>query len=98
MKVFGSKMCPDCVEMRKAFDAEGVGYEYFDITEDLKNLKEFLKIRDLDAEFAKIRGSGGIGIPAVQKEDGSWTLDWQSFVKNAEGISKCSDGVCGLSN
>ena len=36
LNVYGSKMCPDCIELEKAFAAEGVAYEYHDITGNLK--------------------------------------------------------------
>ena len=41
IQVYGSSMCPDCIEMKKAFDSEGVEYVYHDITADLKELKGF---------------------------------------------------------
>ena len=41
--VFGSSMCPDCIVMKEALDERGVKYLYLDITENLANLKKFLK-------------------------------------------------------
>ena len=45
IKIYGSMLCPDCVACRKDLDEAGTAYEYLDFSEDLKNLKEFLKIR-----------------------------------------------------
>lgn len=67
--VFGSSMCPDCIVMKKALDERGVKYLYLDITENLANLKKFLKFRENPAfDFAKEKGS--IGIPAMVVNDG----------------------------
>lgn len=95
LKVYGSKLCPDCIELEKAFKAENIEYEYHDITGDLKELKAFLVLRDSHEKFAKAKEKGLIGIPIVQLEDGSLTFKWQDFVKKAPQ-SNCSDGVCGV--
>ena len=77
LKIYGSMMCPDCVECRKDLDQAGVSYEYLDFADSLKNLKEFLKLRDTHPAFAEARKEGKIGIPCLVKEDGSVTLDWE---------------------
>ena len=67
--VFGSSMCPDCVVMKEELDKRGIKYLYLDITENLANLKKFLKFRENPAfDFAKENGS--IGIPAMVINDG----------------------------
>ena len=43
MKIYGSMLCPDCVQCRQELDAKGVSYEYLDFSDNLKNLKEFTK-------------------------------------------------------
>ena len=84
IKIYGSMLCPDCVACRKALDAEGVFYEYLDFAEDLRNLKEFLKLRDRDPVFEGARLDGKIGIPCILREDGSVTLDWSEYVSQTE--------------
>jgi glutaredoxin-related protein len=69
--------CPDCVECRKDLDAAGVTYDYRDFAENLKNLKEFLKIRDENVLFAEIKQEGKIGIPCIVREDGSISFEWK---------------------
>lgn len=67
--VFGSSMCPDCIVMKKALDERKVKYLYLDITENLANLKKFLKFRENTAfDFAKENGT--IGIPVMVINDG----------------------------
>lgn len=96
LKVYGSKLCPDCIALEKAFAAEGVSYEYHDITSDLKELKAFLALRDSNPKFAKAKEKGLIGIPILQTEDGTLTFKWQDFIKSAPQDDSCSDGVCGI--
>ncbi len=69
-------LCPDCVQCRKELDEAGVAYEYLDFSDNLKNLKEFLKLRDDDPAFDAVRQVGSIGIPCLVKEDGTLTLSW----------------------
>ena len=80
-KVYGSMLCPDCVRCREELDAAGVEYQYFDFGEDLKNLKEFLKLRDADPIYVPVREAGSIGIPTVILPDGTVTLSWEQFCK-----------------
>lgn len=77
LKIYGSMLCPDCVECREDLDKAGVEYEFLDFAESLKNLKAFLQLRDGNALFDGCRGEGKIGIPCLQREDGSITLDWE---------------------
>lgn len=80
LKVFGSPLCPDCRECKVNFDAHGVEYEMVDITESMRNLKAFLALRDSMPVFDICRESGSVGIPAIVKEDGSVTLDWEGYL------------------
>ena len=79
IKIYGSMLCPDCVQCRKELDEAGVVYEYLDFSEELKNLKEFLKIRDGNPLFDDLRAEGKIGIPCIVREDESITLDWEEY-------------------
>ena len=76
MIIYGSMLCPDCVECRKDLDAAGVSYDYRDFSENLKNLKEFLKIRDENPLFDEIKREGKIGIPCILHDDGTICFDW----------------------
>ena len=79
LKIYGSMLCPDCVQCREDLDKAGLEYEYLDFSENLKNLKEFLLLRE-GSLFDAIRAEGKIGIPCIQREDGSVTLDWEEFM------------------
>ncbi|MBR4162834.1 MAG: glutaredoxin [Solobacterium sp.] len=78
--IYGSSMCPDCVACKKNFDFYGIKYDFIDINESMKNLKEFLRYRDQNPVFDSAREAGDIGLPALLKEDGSITLDWESII------------------
>lgn len=80
IKIYGSMLCKDCVQCRQELDRAGVAYEYLDFSDDLKNLKEFLTIRDGSPLFDEVREKGGIGIPCIVKEEGSVTLNWTEFM------------------
>ena len=80
IRIYGSMLCPDCVQCREDLDRAEVEYEYLDFSENLRNLKEFLKIRDENALFASVRSDGKIGIPRIVRSDGSVTLSWEEFM------------------
>ena len=80
VKIYGSMLCPDCVQCREDLDKAGIKYEYLDFADHILHLKEFLAIRDGNALFDAVRENGGIGIPCIVKEDGSITLDWEEFM------------------
>ena len=80
LKVYGMKICPDTVECCEALTRAGVEYEFLDFAEKTANLKAFLKLRDSSPLFDPVRQEGGIGIPCIQREDGSITFDWKAFM------------------
>ena len=80
LKVYGMKICPDTVECCEALTRAGVEYEFLDFAEKTANLKAFLKLRDSSPLFDSVRQEGGIGIPCIQREDGSITFGWEEFM------------------
>ena len=81
LKIYGSEQCPDCVNCKRDLDAAGVDYLYLNISENLLFLKKFLKLRDENELFEPIRWGGKIGIPCIQREDGTITFEWDEFLK-----------------
>ena len=80
LKIYGTMFCPDCVECCECLDREGISYEFLDISSDLRNLKQFLSIRDGSALFDPVREAGSIGIPAIVDEEGNVSLSWEGYV------------------
>ena len=46
LKIYGSMLCKDCVQCREDLDRAGVEYDFLEFQDELKNLKEFLSLRD----------------------------------------------------
>jgi len=51
--------------LKEFLSLNDIEFEYIDITDSMKNLKSFLKIRDNHEEFELIRNRSGVGIPAL---------------------------------
>lgn len=54
-------------------------YLYLDICSNLRYLKLFLALREQEI-FADIKAAGRIGLPCIQREDGSLTFTWEEFL------------------
>ena len=80
MIIYGSDLCPDCINCKADLDKAGVAYEYRSITEHLPYMKEFLSIRDREQVFDGPREAGGIGIPCLVGEDGTVSLSWEQYL------------------
>ena len=86
IKIYGMPTCPDCTyveEQIKGNDRYQVieeqikgndRYQVIDIGAHVKNLKEFLRLRDSNPAFDGARRSGAAGIPCFLLEDGTVTL------------------------
>ena len=80
LKIYGSMMCPDCVQCKEDLDKAGVCYEYLVFSDSLLHLKTFLNLRDQEPVFADVKAAGKIGIPCIVREDGSVTLSWEEYM------------------
>ena len=76
LKIYGSMLCPDCVQCCKELNEAQIPFEYYDFSESLRYLKEFLKLRDENPCFDSVKAEGKIGIPCIVREDGSITFEW----------------------
>ena len=94
LKVYGSGMCPDCIEFKYNLDRNNIEYENVDITQNLKGLKEFLRLRDKEEFFDEAKENGYIGIPAFITDDGKLSLDWETFLTE-QGIDVVHPGEAG---
>lgn len=77
IQIYGSMLCKHCVACRQELDEAGVEYTFLDFGVELKNLKEFLKIREGNPLFDEARAKGDIGIPCFVLEDGTITLNYR---------------------
>lgn len=63
--VFGSKHWPGCEPAKEYLSEKNIKFTYLDITENMLNLKKFLKYRDTYREFNEIKELGRVGIPCI---------------------------------
>lgn len=75
MKIYGTDLCPDCVEAKKKLDEKNIPYDYVDITESIGNLKAFMKMRDEEPAFDEAKKAGAVGVPAFVLDDGDIRLE-----------------------
>lgn len=73
IKIYGMDTCPDCAYV-KAQVKGNPGYELVDIGQHVRNLKEFLDLRDSNPIFNHSKEIGDVGIPCFVLEDGTVTL------------------------
>lgn len=95
IKIYGMHTCPDCTYVEEQVKGNE-RYEIIDIGMHVKNLKEFLKLRDCSPVFDQAKKAGAVGIPCFVLEDGTVTLSPEDAGLNscapAEGVSCSIDG------
>ena len=82
MKVFGSNACPGTMRFLSVLTENGVMPSFINVTGSIDHLKEFIFIRDTNPIFDSIRGTGRIGFPLIQLEDGTYTTDVNQVLKD----------------
>ena len=73
IKIYSMETCPDCTYVKEQIKGNA-NYEVIDLGLHVKNLKEFLKIRDNSPVFDEAKKMGAAGIPCFVLEDGTVTL------------------------
>lgn len=56
--------------MKEFLSKNGIEFEYIDITDSMRNLKIYLRLRDTRPEFDEIKKIGRVGIPFVMINNG----------------------------
>ncbi len=56
--------------MKEFLSNNGINFEYIDITESMRNLKIYLKLRDTRPEFEEIKRIGRVGVPFIMINNG----------------------------
>ena len=83
--------CPDCFEVKARLSGNR-DFEIIDIGEHVRQLTEFIRLRDSSPAFGSVRADGSIGIPCFVSEDGRVSFDTEEYVP--EGYS--SGASCSL--
>lgn len=73
IKVYVMNTCPDCTVVKEQVKGNDQ-YEVIDIGEHVRNLKEFLRLRDNNPAFNVMKRVGSVGIPCFVLEDGTVTF------------------------
>lgn len=63
--MYGSKHWPGCKPAEEYLSKKGIKVKYRDITENMMNLKLFLKLRDTRDEFIPIKERDQVGLPCI---------------------------------
>ena len=74
IKIYGMETCPDCTYVEQQVKDNDM-YEVIDIGRHVRDLKAFLRLRDLDPAFDEAKSVGAVGIPCFVLEDGTVTLN-----------------------
>ena len=93
--IYVMQTCPDCAGIRE--QAEGnPNFEVIDIGLHVRNLRQFIRLRDTHPAFDEAKASGNLGIPCFVLEDGTVTFEAKAagltMKPQAEGISCSIDG------
>ncbi len=93
IKVFVMATCPDCTQVKAQLKGNA-NYEIIDIGEHVRNLKQFLALRDRNSAFDEAKKNGYVGIPCFLLEDGTVRFSMENIVIEAapEGASCSLDG------
>ena len=73
IKVFVMQTCPDCASIKQQAQGDP-RFQLIDIGEHVRNLKQFLALRDNCPAFNSVRQRGSVGIPCFVLEDGTITF------------------------
>lgn len=79
--IFGTNACKDCVAAIEKLDECGADYMYLEFSENIANLKKFLKFRDKLAMFEEIKQEGKVGVPFFKLSDGTETLSLEEVLQ-----------------
>ena len=91
IKVYGMPSCPDCSYVEEQIAGKEDEFEFIDIGAHVRNMKEFLHLRDTDPAFAGCAERGSVGIPAFLFEDGHVSLAPEDAgLKANPGDAACS--------
>ncbi len=73
IKMYVMHTCPDCEYVEKQVEGNP-DFEVIDIGKHVRNLKQFIKLRDTNPAFDEAKAVDDLGIPCYVLEDGTVTL------------------------
>lgn len=70
--------------MKEFLSNKNIDFLYLDITENMLNIKKFLKYRDSAPEFEEIKKAGRVGLPCIVINDGEEIVFDQTLINFEE--------------
>ena len=96
IKIYGMDTCPDCTYLYDQIKERKDEFEYINIGEHVKNLKDFLKVRDNSPIFEHCKANGYAGIPCFVFEDGRVSITPEDAGLNSRPEDIQAGAACNL--
>lgn len=78
--LYYTPLCPECQPFIEKLEKQGIAFEKIDITENIKNLKRFILLRDERREFDEQKKLGFIGVPAFHTSNDQFIFDFNDLI------------------
>ncbi|MCR5603368.1 MAG: glutaredoxin-related protein [Lachnospiraceae bacterium] len=75
IKIYGMHTCPYCDYVHEQIKGRENEFQYINIGENIRNMSEFIRLRDSSPVFDHSKEIKDVGIPAFVFEDGRISLD-----------------------
>ena len=95
IKIYVMSTCPDCTEVKLAAQNDP-RFELVDIGAHVRNLKEFLQLRDTHPKFRVARERGLVGIPSFLLPDGSITFHAEDVALDLSAKEELEGPTCNV--
>ena len=75
IKIYAMPTCPDCDYIHEQIKGREDEFEYINIGEHIRYLSAFMRLRDTNPVFDRMKQIGYVGVPAFVFEDGRVSID-----------------------
>ena len=75
IKIYGMPTCPYCDYIHEQIKGREDEFEYIDISKHIRYLGAFIRMRDTNPVFDRMKEIGDVGVPAFVFEDGRVSID-----------------------
>ena len=75
IKIYGMPTCSYCDYVHEQIKGRESEFEYINIGENIRNMSAFMRLRDTNPVFDRLKAIGDVGIPAFVFEDGRVSVD-----------------------
>jgi glutaredoxin-related protein len=75
IRIYAMPTCPYCDYIHEQVKGREDEFEYINIGEHIRYLSAFMRLRDTDPVFDRMKQIGDVGVPAFVFEDGRVSID-----------------------